>query len=196
MLKGEKIYLRPFRQPDLAFFAQYMNDIQYISEYSFFGMQSEDSLEKRFLESGLLGAQHGNFVVSTYDELIAGKVSYHQQRYGPGEASIAYNIGILLDPEQRGKGYGVEAQRLLTEYLFSTYLIMRVEASTDVTNIPEQRALEKAGFQRDSVMRKAQWRSGEWHDIAIYSKLRGGMNIHFITMLISIVFKYLLIGYH
>ena len=92
---------------------------------------------------------------------------------GPGYTSMAYNIGIVLAPEHRGKGYGIEAQKLLTEYLFAIYPIMRVEASTDITNIAEQRALEKAGFTREGVLRKAQWRNGEWHDLAVYSKLRG-----------------------
>ncbi len=94
-------------------------------------------------------------------------------RYGPGDASIAYNFGIVLAPEHRRKGYGVEAQRLLPAYLFSVYPIMRVEASTDITNLAEQRTLEKAGFTREGVLRKAQWRNGDWHDLVAYSKLRG-----------------------
>ena len=66
-----------------------------------------------------------------------------------------------------------EAQELLAGYLFSVYPIMRVEASTDITNRAEQRALEKAGFTREGVLRKAQWRNGDWHDLVVYSKLRG-----------------------
>ena len=50
---------------------------------------------------------------------------------------------------------------------------MRVEASTDITNLAEQRALEKAGFTREGVLRKAQWRAGDWHDLVVYSLLRG-----------------------
>ncbi|MHB8599722.1 MAG: GNAT family N-acetyltransferase [Ktedonobacteraceae bacterium] len=73
--------------------------------------------------------------------------------------------------------YGIyltlEAQNLLADYLFSTYPIMRVEAVTDKENIAEQRALEKAGFTREGILRQAQWRSGMWHDQVMYSKLRG-----------------------
>ncbi|MBA2393543.1 MAG: GNAT family N-acetyltransferase, partial [Ktedonobacteraceae bacterium] len=53
------------------------------------------------------------------------------------------------------------------------YPIMRVEATTDITNRAEQRALEKAGFTREGVLRKAQWRNGNWHDMVVYSKVRG-----------------------
>ena len=84
-----------------------------------------------------------------------------------------YNIGIDIDPAHRRRGYGAEAQSLLARYLFDTYTIERVEASTDIENIPEQRALERAGFTREGILRRAQWRAGAWRDVCIYSKLRG-----------------------
>ncbi len=174
MLRGEKIYLRPVRQDDLPILAAHTNDIAYQTEFNFFVLQQHNSLEKYFQEDGLLNQGHGTLVVVTCDhDEIVGDVSYRQVRYGPGNASTAYNLGISLAPEHRGKGYGVEAQRLLAEYLFSVYPIMRVEATTDITNHAEMRALEKAGFTREGVLRKAQWRKGDWHDMVIYSKLRG-----------------------
>lgn len=174
MLHGKKIYLRPVRRDDLPIFAARANDITYLTEFNFFGLHEQNGLEKQFQEDGLLDPQHGTLVVVTCEsDQVAGDVSYRQVRYGPGYTSMAYNIGIVLAPEHRGKGYGIEAQKLLTEYLFAIYPIMRVEASTDITNMAEQRALEKAGFTREGVLRKAQWRNGEWHDLAVYSKLRG-----------------------
>jgi RimJ/RimL family protein N-acetyltransferase len=174
MLHGEKIYLRPVRQDDLPILAARANDIAFLTEFNFFGLHQHNSLEKYFQEDGLLSREQGTLVVVTCESnQVVGDVSYRQVRYGPGEASIAYNLGIVLAPEHRGKGYGVEAQELLAEYLFSIYPIMRVEASTDSTNSAELRALEKAGFTREGVLRKAQWRNGAWHDLVVYSKLRG-----------------------
>ena len=174
MLYGEKIYLRPVRQEDLPFFAAHANDIAFLTEFNFFRLHQQNDLEKPFHDDGLLGSQHGILVVVVCDnDQVVGDIDYHLVRYGPIEMSGAYSLGIALGPEHRGKGYGVEAQQLLTEYLFSVYPIMRVEASTDITNIAEQRALEKAGFTREGVLRKAQWRNGDWHDMVLYSKLRG-----------------------
>ncbi len=174
MLHGEKIYLRPVHRDDLPILAARANDLAFQTEFNFFGLQQHNALEKDFQEDGLLSQEHGTLLVVTCEsEQVVGDVGYRQVRYGPGEASIAYNIGIGLAPEHRGKGYGVEAQQLLAEYLFSVYPIMRVEASTDITNSAELRALEKAGFTREGVLRKAQWRNGNWHDLVVYSKLRG-----------------------
>ena len=173
MLHGEKIYLRPIRQDDLPILTARANDIAFLTEFNFFGLHQHNALEKYFQEDGLLGREQGTLVVMTCEsEQIGGDISYRQVRYGPGDMSIAYNIGIVLAPEYRGKGYGIEAQRLLADYLFSVYPIMRVEASVDITNSAELRALEKAGFTREGVLRKAQWRNGDWHDLVVYSKLR------------------------
>nr|HET6904650.1 GNAT family protein [Ktedonobacteraceae bacterium] len=175
MIQGEKVYLRIVNQVDLPLLESLENDPAYNSEFNSFGLHGAGFLEKRFAEDGLMSARHGTLLIVTNSpsDTVVGTVSYHQTGYGPNEASRVYNIGISLVATQRGKGYGTEAQRLLTAYLFSTYPVMRVEASTDIENIPEQRALEKAGFTRDGVMRQSQWRNGGWHDIIVYSKLRG-----------------------
>jgi RimJ/RimL family protein N-acetyltransferase len=41
-----------------------------------------------------------------------------------------------------------------------------------VDNIAEQKALEKAGFTREGVMRGTGWRDGTWRDGVTYSRLR------------------------
>jgi RimJ/RimL family protein N-acetyltransferase len=106
------------------------------------------------------------------DRQPIGTVSWHAVPYGPNPQSRAWNFGIALVPEARGRGLGVEAQRLLVDFLFATTDAHRVEASTDVANIPEQRALEKAGLRREGVARGAQFRAGTWHDMIVYARLR------------------------
>ncbi len=174
MIRGDKVYLRVVTEADLALLKAWSNDADFNSEYNSFGLQPADAREKQFAEDGLISSRHGSLLIvtSNNDDSI-GSISYHQVRYGPNEGSVAFNIGLSIASEHRGKGYGVEAQKLLTSYLFATYPVMRVEASTDVENIAEQRALEKAGFTREGVLRQAQWRSGSWHDLVQYSKLRG-----------------------
>jgi RimJ/RimL family protein N-acetyltransferase len=65
------------------------------------------------------------------------------------------------------------AQRLLADYLFETSYLERVEAGTETDNVAEQRALEKAGFTREGVLRRACFRAGHWRDMVVYSRLRG-----------------------
>lgn len=111
-------------------------------------------------------------VVDDDEETVVGDMSAHAVYYGPTATSRALNIGISLVEEQRGKGYGAIAQRLLAELLHERGVV-RVEASTDVTNIAEQRALAKAGFKCEGVIRQSQGRADGVHDLQQWSHIRG-----------------------
>jgi len=89
----------------------------------------------------------------------------------PGALRRRHDADRLLG-EDRGSGHGTEAQRQLAAYLFAHTPVERVEASTDVDNAAEQRALERAGFTREGFLRHAQFREGGFHDLVLYSKLR------------------------
>jgi RimJ/RimL family protein N-acetyltransferase len=106
------------------------------------------------------------------DRAPLGSVSWHVRRYGPNPESSCFNIGIELLPAARGHGYGTEAQRLLADWLFAASDINRVEASTDIENLPEQRSLTKAGFACEGVTRGCQWRAGAYHDMVTYARVR------------------------
>ena len=109
---------------------------------------------------------HGN--VTTVGDLSA-----HPVRYGPTAGSRALNIGISLVEEFRGRGIGAIAQNLLAEHLHDEGVV-RVEASTDVDNVAEQRALARAGFVYEGVLRQAQQRADGLHDLQSWSHVRPG----------------------
>lgn len=118
------------------------------------------------------GATDGRLAIAlTEDDSVIGDVGWHPEYYGMNLVP-AINFGISLLPETRGNGYGTQAQRLLVDYLFQTTTVNRVEASTDVENIAEQRALEKVGLRREGVLRGAQYRGGEYRDMVAYGILR------------------------
>jgi RimJ/RimL family protein N-acetyltransferase len=50
--------------------------------------------------------------------------------------------------------------------------VQRIEAATEVGNVAEQRALEKAGFTREGVHRCTGWRDGAYRDGVWYSMVR------------------------
>jgi RimJ/RimL family protein N-acetyltransferase len=123
--------------------------------------------------NGWRDERRGNLVCERIEDgAPVGSLSWHAVGYGPNPESQCFNIGIELLPAMRGKGYGTEAQRLLADWLFAASDVNRVEASTDVENIPEQRSLEKAGFTREGAMRGSQFRAGGHHDLYVYSRLR------------------------
>jgi RimJ/RimL family protein N-acetyltransferase len=143
------------------------------SPYNDSGMP-RDPIDRDAIARGpLRNERNGMMVIERIEDGRAiGTVGWHMERYGPNRESGAYNIGIELRPEARGQGLGAEAQKQLAAYLFATTDIHRVEAATDLENIPEQRSLEKAGFRREGVLRGSQWRAGAYHDLVYYAILR------------------------
>lgn len=143
------------------------------SGFNDFGLP-RDSISREALAAGPFRNERNGTLIVTVLETGAniGTVSWHQVNYGPGPASQCWNMGIDLVPEGRGRGYGTEAQRLLADYLFEATPVNRVEASTDVENVPEQRSLEKAGFQREGIVRGSQFRAGTHHDLVVFARLR------------------------
>jgi RimJ/RimL family protein N-acetyltransferase len=119
-----------------------------------------------------LTASPGGLAVVDHDDALLGSVSWIWQRWGPNEQSRNPMIGIWLDKSARGRGAGAEAQRQLVDLFFLHTTANRIEAHTDVENVAEQRALEKAGFRQEGVTRGAQWREGAYHDGYLYSILR------------------------
>lgn len=100
--------------------------------------------------------------------VTVGDLSAHPVWYGPTPGSRALNIGISLLEDHRGHGIGAIAQRLLAEELHAAGTV-RVEASTDVENIAEQRALAKAGYQLEGTLRLAQARRDGRHDLQVWA---------------------------
>jgi aminoglycoside 6'-N-acetyltransferase len=173
VIRGERVGLRPVIQSDIDVLDSWTNDSAINGSYNMFGLAPMNGNASGFQARGLLDDHQGTLMIVTLMGEIVGGMSYHEVRYGPNAGSRAFNIGLHINPEHRGKSYGSEAQRLLAGYLLDTFPIARVEAETDITNLSEQRALEKAGFTREGVLRKAQWRAGDWHDLVVYSRVRG-----------------------
>jgi RimJ/RimL family protein N-acetyltransferase len=142
-------------------------------EFNDFGTPRGSAPREALAEGPLRNEHNGQLIVElAADGTPIGTVSWHRVMNGPNLESAAWNMGISLVPEARGRGYGSAAQRQLADYLFATTAANRVEASTDVANLAEQRSLEKAGFTREGVQRGAQFRAGAYHDLVVYSRLR------------------------
>lgn len=164
--------LRPVRMEDLDALTAWRTDPDAGGEFTWVGYGSARSLRDQVANDEVFGPDGGTLAIADGDTLC-GDVSWRRIQTGASSDNWCWNIGILLVPAERGKGHGHRAQRLLATYLFDHTTCERVEASTDVDNIAEQKSLEKAGFSREGVMRRYQWRQGQWRDFVLYSKLRG-----------------------
>ncbi|MCE7004789.1 GNAT family N-acetyltransferase [Kibdelosporangium philippinense] len=163
------MHLRPVTEADLAMFQRYLTEPGLIGP-DWRGFRDAQEPARRFARDGFLGEDGGRLIVDV-DGQAAGNVGWRKGSYVP--PAFYWEIGIVLLPEWRGKGFGWRAQAMLCGYLFEHTPVQRIQAGTHPENTAEQRALEKAGFQLEGVIRACEFRAGQWQDGLLYSRLRG-----------------------
>lgn len=168
-LPAAEVTLRPFREEEVAVIEDFLADPTQTGEFQWFGWRDTSPFRRRWTQNRLLDDESGMLLVIAAGQ-VSGFVSW--RRFEVGYGSWHWRIGIALLPPARGRGVGTRSQQLLADYLFRISPAHRIEAGTDVENIAEQRALEKAGFRREGILRGLIFRDGAWRDEMLYSRLR------------------------
>ena len=101
--------------------------------------------------------------------VIGGIGIHHINRY-QGTATIGYWLG----QDYWRNGYGSEALEVVLNLAFKRLKLRRLEAGVFAGNPSSERLLEKYGFQREGIKRKAvrSKANGKIHDEMIYALLR------------------------
>lgn len=147
---------------DLPLVKKWVNDLEFAGEYEEISQETKADLEKQ------------------YDQLAGGQWFFVEKKDGSKIGYVAHytvsgkltEIGYSLVPNERGKGYGIEAVKIMVEYLFLSKDIVRIQAKTDPRNAASHRVLEKAGFEKEGIVRKSFFCRGEWRGTALFSILR------------------------
>ena len=162
MLEGKNVNLRVMEKEDLPLLTEWENSLDYISEYNPFRQRSRAEQERQYEK---LGPDDKWFFIEKKDGSNIGVLMHFAVR-GYSE------IGYALVPKERGKGYCTEAVQMMVDYLFLSKDVVRVQAETNVENTASQKVLEKAGFMKEGLLRKAAFIRGDWRDLFLYSILR------------------------
>jgi RimJ/RimL family protein N-acetyltransferase len=170
-LRGDSVILRPPLPEDTRLLFRWLNDPEIISPRDRFELESyrtmEDALHRSSEDPASLAPR---FVV----ELKAGRtpigvVGYFNSYTALDSIDVWYVITLL---EERGKGYGKEAVRLLVDYVFAHTTVERVGATSDVENPGSTGLLRSLGFRDEGVLKRALYHHGGWHDVAIFGITR------------------------
>ena len=149
VLPGERVVLRPFRLDELdTLYGAYR-----LPDNPFGGsrLPSRAELRRRIEHSGTLWNGKLVFGVEAEGRLV-GDADARAPRgaFPPG----VFEIGVTLyDQAERGRGYGLEATKLVTAHLFAAEGAERVQATTAEWNMPMRRVLEKLGFANEGTLK-------------------------------------------
>jgi diamine N-acetyltransferase len=80
-------------------------------------------------------------------------------------------VGILVKAEKQGRGYALEALKLLVNYCKKTLNLKQLYCSIEVGNDKSLNLFKKAGFEVTGVLKKWKWVNGKWIDENFLQKM-------------------------
>jgi len=163
LLEGKNVNLRIVEREDLPLLIDWNSNSEFYGERWYDMLQlPKTEWEKRYDN---LTADTKWFFIEKKDGTKIGEIGHFM-------SGKLLEIYYYLVQSERGKGYGTEAIMIMVDYLFLSRELMRVQATTDVSNIVSQRVLEKAGFTKEGIIRKSSFNRGKWCDDCLYRVLR------------------------
>jgi RimJ/RimL family protein N-acetyltransferase len=167
-LDGEGFALRRATETDVRFLAELASHDEVEPFMAAVSPRSHDELLEEVRRSEDDARHHGRFVVEVEGEPIGALAFSVANR----RSRIADLHAVMLHPDHRGRGLGVEATRLLVRHLVFDLGYHRVQLEVYGFNERALALFERAGFVREGVRRRAYDRHGDWADGVVFGLVR------------------------
>lgn len=157
---GEKCYLSPINPEDFEKYTKWINDMEVSAGMVFASSIMTPTMEREALER--LSKSNANFAIidKSKDELI-GNVGFPRMDQINRTAEIGIFIG---NKEYWGKGYGVEAIKLILDFGFNILNLHNIYLKVYSYNKQAIRCYKKAGFKEVGRLREAKQIAGQRYD--------------------------------
>lgn len=171
-LSTERLTLRPLARKDITEFTRYRN-LPDVARYQDWALPYTRDLAHALVDEGeALGVptpgEWLQLAVVDDDDRLLGDVAVWLD-----DAALLAMVGYTLAPENQGKGYAIEAVRVVVDWLFTTRKVHRVAATIDPANLASARVLERNGFRYIGTAVSAALVRGVWADDARFEILAG-----------------------
>ncbi len=106
------------------------------------------------------------FLIQNSSGKLLGGITLGNIRHGVAQSG---QIGYWIGQPYAGQGYTLEGLQLVVRHAFDTLRLHRIEAACIPQNTRSVRVLEKAGFQREGLLRSYLRINGTWQDHYLYA---------------------------
>lgn len=169
MIKGSCFSLRHVRKDDVSQLVELLNHPDSKGDYLSLELMLPGVAEKKYEEESRSKEFSETFLIVDQNDEILGRVFHFKTVPYFNAREIGYG---LFARHLRGKGLMTEAVQLLTDYLFKTTLLNRLEIHMNTDNLASEKVAIHCGFTKDGIARGAVFSRDKHVDIAMYSLLR------------------------
>lgn len=158
---GERVYLSPVNADEVDAYLKWMNEDKPLA--TFFGQYSQMVSSKSDLQWLYEPPKnmHRFAIVLLDNDMLIGSVSLHNIDHLNRNAYIGIFIG---GEENRGKGYGAEAIRLILDYGFGTMNLHSINLSVHADNYTGISCYKKVGFREVGKLPEVIFKDGKYVD--------------------------------
>ena len=169
-LRANGLFLRPWSLEDAPALVEACNDPEIERWLPVIPSPYRETDAETYIDQSRESWEKGdsfNFAIFDAEtDRLAGSMSMRAKRFSTG------HIGYWVAREARGRGIASEALRTLCRWAVETLEVQRLELLADVDNQGSQRVAEKAGFQREGILRSSlEYRDGTRGDSLMFSLL-------------------------
>jgi RimJ/RimL family protein N-acetyltransferase len=165
MYTGNLVRLREYRKEDLPMVVQFMNDREIrrnLAPGITFPLTMNDEM-KWFENNSGMSTSHYGFAIETLDDAkYIGGCGVHNIDWKNRHADVGIFIG---DRTFLGKGYGTDAMKILTAFVFEEMNMHKIRLEVYAFNERAIRCYEKCGYSEEARFREELFRDGAYHDI-------------------------------
>jgi [ribosomal protein S5]-alanine N-acetyltransferase len=172
---NDRIELTEVRDTDKAALVQHLNDLTIFENTLMIPYPYTEASAEWFINYAReMDAEHGfvvEFAIRTEGVQIGG---IGLMLNNSGNKKHKAEIGYWIAKTYRGQGIITEVLINLVEHVFNTTHLVRLEATVFEPNLASQKALEKAGFEREGFVKKyiVKPEDGIPRDIVLYGKVK------------------------
>ncbi|EOD00457.1 GNAT family N-acetyltransferase [Caldisalinibacter kiritimatiensis] len=159
-LVGRKCYLSPIDVEDYEKYTEWVNDMEIGVGMIFSASLITETKEKEILER-LADSEYNFAIIDKENDKLIGNIGFPKL----DKINRVAELGIFIgDKEYWGKGYGVEAIKLLLDFGFSILNLHNIYLKVFEYNKPARRCYKKVGFKEVGRLREAKQIAGKRYD--------------------------------
>ena len=166
-ITGNKVILRALRESDAEFFAHWYNTPEVMFECGFHKPTTLESELRRIRTPE--DADEDWYAITDLSGEIIGETGF--LRMWPHWRCTDMSM-IIPNPNDRGKGYGSEAGRLMLDRAFRHYDLNRVSIGVVALNLPAIKYWERLGFRKEGIQEEGYFYNGAYSDFIMMRILK------------------------
>lgn len=160
--ESERLYLSPLNADDYPIYTKWLNDESLSSGLGVFKTNVTELNERDWIENAAKKGENHFSIIRKEDDKIIGSFLIELR---DDVARRFHYSGFIGEKEDRGKGYGTEALKLVTKYAFEILNAETIHSGIYAFNESSLKSAQKAGYSIVGKHRNSYFYNGKLHDI-------------------------------